>query len=31
MRQYNSDNLVIHPSAGDDPDVLVEVTPAKAG
>jgi 5-deoxy-glucuronate isomerase len=31
MRQYNSENLVIRPSAGPDPDLIVEVTPQLAG
>ena len=31
MRQYNSENLVIHPAFGPDPDVIVEVTPQAAG
>jgi 5-deoxy-glucuronate isomerase len=31
MRQYTAENLVIHPGTSDDPDVIVEVTPAAAG
>jgi 5-deoxy-glucuronate isomerase len=31
MRQYTADNLVIHPGASADPDVVVEVTPETAG
>jgi 5-deoxy-glucuronate isomerase len=31
MRQYTAENLVIHPGNTDDPDVIVEVTPANAG
>ncbi len=31
MRQYTADNLVIHPGASPDPDVITEVTPAAAG
>ena len=31
MRQYNSDNLVIHPASGVDPGLIVEVTPQRAG
>ncbi len=30
MRQYDSENLVIHPKSG-DPDLIVEVTPELAG
>jgi 5-deoxy-glucuronate isomerase len=30
MRQYNSENLVIHPTSG-DPELIVEVTPQAAG
>ncbi len=31
MRQYNADNLVIHPGTARDPQVVVEVTPEAAG
>jgi 5-deoxy-glucuronate isomerase len=31
MRQYNSENLVIHPVPGGDPDLIVDVTPQAAG
>lgn len=31
MRQYTADNLVIHPSATADPDLIVQVTPERAG
>jgi len=31
MRQYTSENLVIHPGRSAEPDVIVEVTPAAAG
>ncbi len=31
MRQYDHDNLVIHPGSGPDPDLIVEVTPENAG
>jgi 5-deoxy-glucuronate isomerase len=31
MQQYTAENLVIHPGAAADPDIVVEVTPAKAG
>ena len=31
MQQYTAENLVIHPGNSNDPDVLVEVTPALAG
>jgi 5-deoxy-glucuronate isomerase len=31
MRQYTADNLVIHPGAATNPDVVVEVTPETAG
>ncbi len=31
MRQYNADNLVIHPTLGPDLDLTVEVTPTTAG
>ena len=31
MRQYTADNLVIHPGASADPDIIVEVTPEAAG
>jgi 5-deoxy-glucuronate isomerase len=31
MRQYNADNLVVHPGGATDPDVVVEVTPRQAG
>jgi 5-deoxy-glucuronate isomerase len=31
MRQYTSSNLVIHPGASADPDVVVAVSPATAG
>src|SRR5213082_1642057 len=31
MRQYNSQDLLIHPGNSTDPDVMVEVTPQLAG
>ena len=31
MRQYNADNLIVHPGNSQDPDVVVEVTPELAG
>src|SRR5262245_31936531 len=31
MRQYDLNNLVVHPGGSADPDVIVEVTPALAG
>ncbi len=31
MRQYNSENLVIHPAPAANPDVIVDVTPERAG
>lgn len=31
MKQYTAQNLVIHPSDSSDPDVIVEVTPERAG
>jgi 5-deoxy-glucuronate isomerase len=31
MRQYTADNLVMHPGNAADPDVVVEVTPERAG
>ncbi len=31
MRQYTQENLIIHPEPSQDPDLLVEVTPEKAG
>ncbi|MFL5666044.1 MAG: 5-deoxy-glucuronate isomerase [Ktedonobacteraceae bacterium] len=31
MRQYDSQNLVVHPGNSHDPDVVVEVTPELAG
>jgi 5-deoxy-glucuronate isomerase len=31
MRQYNSQNLVVHPGNSDDPDVVVEVRPEEVG
>ena len=31
MRQYNADNLVVHPGTERDPAVVVDVTPEKAG
>jgi 5-deoxy-glucuronate isomerase len=31
MRQYDARNLVVHPGASADPDVVVEVTPELAG
>ncbi|HKF35428.1 MAG TPA: 5-deoxy-glucuronate isomerase, partial [Ktedonobacteraceae bacterium] len=31
MRQYDSNNLVVHPGNSIDPDVVVEVTPELAG
>src|SRR5947209_17935147 len=31
MRQYNADNLVVHPNTEPDSAVVVEVTPEKAG
>jgi 5-deoxy-glucuronate isomerase len=31
MRQYTAENLVVHPQAGPDTKLIVEVTPEKAG
>ena len=31
MRQYDASNLVVHPGGAPDPDVVVEVTPERAG
>lgn len=31
MRQYNADNLIVHPGNSSEPDVVVEVTPEIAG
>src|SRR5690242_9324884 len=31
MRQYNADNLVVHPGGEADPAVVVTVTPERAG
>jgi 5-deoxy-glucuronate isomerase len=31
MPQYTAENLVVHPGATSEPDVIVEVTPEKAG
>lgn len=31
MRQYDSQNLVIHPTPSSDPELIVEVRPAQAG
>src|SRR5947208_17147463 len=31
MRQYDANNLVIHPDNSADPDVIIEVTPELAG
>ncbi len=31
MRQYNAENLVIHPTPGGDSELIVQVTPEDAG
>jgi 5-deoxy-glucuronate isomerase len=31
MRQYDASNLIVHPGGAPDPDVVVEVTPERAG
>ncbi|MFM7584724.1 MAG: 5-deoxy-glucuronate isomerase, partial [Caldilinea sp.] len=31
MRQYTAETLLLHPGNASDPDLIVEVTPARAG